>query len=223
MFKKVCNREKRSRNLEIVFIHAEHQERGYIVTEDIAEKSNIHIAENKMPATNIEKTESRISNVIDVLHLSNTNSSVSSTEKPIANKSNDMHKAMTAVDFVCSKKISDSNNDATAIEQKPFFKDEIKEFINECKTKTDSVSNSNDSLLALNSVLLSKIIDKVDDLDKKLSSVYFFCVHKCIFNLLIILYLVHNMCIFISNLNFYLTSCSYIFIMIIFIKLVVIP
>ena len=53
-----------------------------------------------------------------------------------------------------SKKICDSNNNSTNIKQKISLKD----------------SNSKKSLLALNSVLLSKIINKVNNVGKKLSS-----------------------------------------------------
>ena len=78
---------------------------------------------------------------------------------------------MTAVELVCYEKNSNNSNDTTEIKQKKSFKDEITDFINEYKTKIDSISNSNYSLLVLNSILLSKIIDKVNNLDKKLSSV----------------------------------------------------
>ena len=82
-----------------------------------------------------------------------------------------MSKAMRTVDLLCCEKTCDNDNESTDAAPKLSFKEEIQEFVNEYKAQTGNVSNSNESLLALNSVLLSKIIDKVDDMDKKLSSV----------------------------------------------------
>ena len=51
------------------------------------------------------------------------------------------------------------------------FKEEISNFINEHKLVTADASSAPESVMVLNSMLLKKVIDKIDDLDKKLKSV----------------------------------------------------
>ena len=44
-------------------------------------------------------------------------------------------------------------------------------FISEFKKKTGNNNNMYESLIALNSILLNKLIDKIDDIDNKLKNV----------------------------------------------------
>ena len=105
-----------------------------------------------------------------MLCLTNPNP-ISSVENNYTSNNNDISRAKKAINQLSTENVIDVVNDKVVSDSALSFKEEIQHFMTQHKNETDGVNKGNESLLALNSILLSKIIDKVDQPDKKLSSV----------------------------------------------------
>ena len=79
-------------------------------------------------------------------------------------------KATNAIDLFSSKTDHAEKNDSLN-DKKLSFKEEMHYFISEFKKKTGNNNNMYESLIALNSILLNKLIEKIDDIDNKLKTV----------------------------------------------------
>ena len=83
-------------------------------------------------------------------------------------------KAINAIDLLSSKTDYAENNNS--LNDKNYHLKKKCVFHSGLKKKTGNNNNMCESLIALNSILLNKLIDKIDDIDNKLKSVYFFYV-----------------------------------------------
>ena len=161
--KTATNDDKRNRNLEKEFINVSCPRKLY-------DESSASTHNNSNKVSNAECTSDPSDDIIGMLYSSSTSKNNSTMQESHEQQNIVIGKAINAIDLLSSKTDYTENNDSIN-DKKLSFKEEMHDFISEFKKKTGNNNNNYESLIALNSILLNKLNDKIDDIDQKLKSV----------------------------------------------------
>ena len=114
----------------------------------------------------VHHVDTTTNKIIDMTCLSNEEKNPSNIENNGENREVDQHStSFQAINYLrgdvkCNKVARKDDS----------FKDKMLKFTHDCELVTVDASSAPESVVVLNSMLFKKVIDKIDDLDKKLKS-----------------------------------------------------
>lgn len=156
------NDDKRKRNLVAEFGNVSCPGKHYDASSACAQP-------NSYKVSNVSCVSNPSHDIIGMLYSSTTSNNNSTMQESNEQHNKVIGDAINVIDLLSSKTDCTENNDSNY--KNTSFKKEMYDFISEFKKKTDNNNNMYESLIALNAILLNKLIDKIDDIDSKLKSV----------------------------------------------------